>query len=64
MHTETMSNREQEKEKRRKMRIRNNAAKELRQNRNFRLRRVEDSTKLYERKSMKEILRESREEHD
>jgi len=59
-----MSNREQEKEKRRKMRIRNNAAKELRQNRNFRLRRVEDSTKLYERKSMKEILRESREEHD
>jgi len=64
VHTETMSNREQEKEKRRKMRIRNNAAKELRQNRNFRLRRVEDSTKLYERKSMKEILRESREEHD
>lgn len=52
-----------QKHKRAKVRVRNQAAKELRQNRQFRLRRVEDSTKLYERKNTKEILREARDEY-
>lgn len=55
---------DQRKLKRANLRKRNMIAKELRQNKEFRLRRVEDRTKLYERKNTKQILREARGEHD
>ena len=54
---------DEQKARRVKVRRRNMMAKALRENKEFRLRRVEDNTKLYERKSTKDILREAREEY-